>query len=135
MARRSLIERQQDYTGLKKSRASLSPEQLRRLDLKSSKQSISFSVYNNFGLNLTTGARDGSPNPTLHLDGTEQSQDVYFGEEPNEREKHLLAFCEQQQEKLKRALNKTYKEGKSIGKIDETQKRLKKLMPAKLALA
>ena len=32
-------------------------------------------------------------------------------------------------------LNKTYKEGKSIGKIDETQKRLKKLMPAKLALA
>ena len=46
-----------------------------------------------------------------------------------------MTFCESQQEKLTRALNKTYKEGKSIGKIDETQKRLKKLMPAKLALA
>lgn len=58
-----------------------------------------------------------------------------FGDEPNEREKQMLLFCEQQQEKLTRALNKTYKEGKAIGKIDETQKRLKKLMPAKLALA
>ena len=56
-------------------------------------------------------------------------------EEPNEREKQIMMFCESQQEKLTRALNKTYKEGKSIGKIDETQKRLKKLMPAKLALA
>ena len=59
----------------------------------------------------------------------------YNYDEPNEREKRILAFCESQQEKLNRALNKTYKDGKSIGKIDETQKRLKKLMPAKLALA
>ena len=36
---------------------------------------------------------------------------------------------------MTRALNKTYKDGKAIGKIDETQKRLRKLMPAKLALA
>ena len=66
-----------------------------------------------------------------NLDGPE----LAFSEEPNEREKQILLFCEQQQEKLKRALNKTYAEGKTIGKIDETQKRLKKLMPAKLALA
>ena len=58
-----------------------------------------------------------------------------FQEEPNDREKTILVFCEQQQEKLTRALNKTYKEGKSIQRLDETQKRLKKLMPAKLALA
>ena len=56
-------------------------------------------------------------------------------EELSDREKQILTFCEQQQDKLKRALNKTYKEGKAIGKIDETQKRLKKLMPAKLAFA
>lgn len=41
-------------------------------------------------------------------------------EELSERERQILQFCEQQQEKLKRALNKTYKEGKAIGKIDET---------------
>ena len=35
---------------------------------------------------------------------------------------------------MTRALNKTYKEGKSISNIDETQKRLKKLVPAKMAL-
>ena len=58
-----------------------------------------------------------------------------FQEEPNDREKTILVFCEQQQEKLTRALNKTYKEGKSIQRLDETHKRLKKLMPAKLALA
>ena len=55
--------------------------------------------------------------------------------EPNQREREILNFCEQQQEKLTRALNKTYKDGKSISRIDETQKRLKKLMPAKLAMA
>ena len=58
-----------------------------------------------------------------------------FTEEPSERERQILFFCERQQEKLTRALNKTYKDGKVVGKIDETQKRLKKLMPAKLALA
>jgi hypothetical protein len=36
---------------------------------------------------------------------------------------------------LTRALNKTYKEGKQIARLDETHKRLKKLMPAKLAIA
>ena len=46
-----------------------------------------------------------------------------------------MTFCESHVEKLKRALNKTYKDGKEIGKIDDTRKELKKIMPAKLALA
>ena len=65
---------------------------------------------------------------------TEQQRSVLTNE-PNQREREILNFCEQQQEKLTRALNKTYKDGKSISRIDETQKRLKKLMPAKLAMA
>ena len=36
---------------------------------------------------------------------------------------------------MTKALNKTYKDGKEIARLDETQKRLKKLMPAKLAIA
>ena len=36
-ARRTLIERQKDHLAMKKPRASLSPEQLRKLDLRSSK--------------------------------------------------------------------------------------------------
>lgn len=72
-----------------------------------------------------------------HLRGetSEHHQMVFNHETPNDRERQILLFCETQQDKLNRALNKTYKEGKSIGKIDETQKRLKKLMPAKLAFA
>lgn len=58
-----------------------------------------------------------------------------LGNEPNEREKQCLAFCENHAERIKRALNKTYKDGREIGKIDETRKELSKLMPAKLALS
>lgn len=61
-------------------------------------------------------------------------QQMMFGDEPNDREKQVLQFCESRQDQLTRALNKTYKEGKSISNIDETQKRLKKLVPAKMAL-
>ena len=58
-----------------------------------------------------------------------------YADELSDRERQILAFCENQSDKLTRALNKTYKEGKVVGKIDETQKRLKKILPAKLALA
>ena len=57
----------------------------------------------------------------LNLQQSEMRSVMAFNqEEPNEREKQIMMFCESQQEKLTRALNKTYKEGKSIGKIDET---------------
>ena len=56
-------------------------------------------------------------------------------EELSDKERQILTFCELQTDKLTRALNKTYTEGKAVGKIDETQKRLKKILPAKLALS
>ena len=64
-----------------------------------------------------------------------QDLPFYLGDEPNEREVQCLTFCEGQAEKLKRALNKTYKEGRAVNKIDDTRKELQKLMPAKLAIA
>ena len=65
---------------------------------------------------------------------TDQQKQVIFSEQPNERERQILAFCEQSLEKLNKTLNKTYKEGKEISKLDETSKRLKRLMPVKLAM-
>ena len=64
-----------------------------------------------------------------------QDLPFYLGEEPSERETQCLTFCESHQERLKRALNKTYKDGREVTKIDETRKELQRLMPAKLALA
>ena len=66
---------------------------------------------------------------------TGENQPFFFSDEPNEREQQCLTFCLGHVVKLKIALNKTYKEGKEIGKIDETRKELQKIMPAKLALA
>ena len=57
------------------------------------------------------------------------------GDELSDREKHMLSFLESQQDKMTRLLNKAYQNGKEISKIDETQRKLKKIMPAKLALA
>ena len=57
------------------------------------------------------------------------------GNELSEREKQILQFCEQQTEKLKKVLAKTYQDGKSAEKVDESRTRLKKLMPAKVALS
>ena len=130
-ARRTLIERQKEYTGVKKSRASLSPEQLRNQDtrsLRSSKQSLGF------GMTSLLTNRVFNELQSSQCTLTEQQRSVLTSE-PNQREREILTFCEQQQEKLTRALNKTYKDGKQISRIDETQKRLKKLMPAKLAMA
>ena len=47
-----------------------------------------------------------------------------LADEPNEREMQCLAFCEKHQETIKKALNKTYKEGKAVSKIDDTRKEL-----------
>ena len=66
---------------------------------------------------------------------TDQQKQAFLSEQPNERERQILAFCEQQLEKLTIALNKNYKEGKQISRQEETKKNLKKLMPAKLAMA
>ena len=58
------------------------------------------------------------------------------GTELSEREKQILQFCEQQTEKLKKVLAQTYKDGKvGSAKQDESRRRLKKLMPAKVALS
>ena len=116
---------------MKKSRASLSPEQLRNQDtrsLRSSKQSLGF------GMTSLLTNRVFNELQSSQCTLTEQQRSVLTSE-PNQREREILTFCEQQQEKLTRALNKTYKDGKQISRIDETQKRLKKLMPAKLAMA
>ena len=58
-----------------------------------------------------------------------------FAIEKTQVETELLAFCEQELEKTKAYLNKAYKDGKEIRNIDSTQKALKTLMPAKLALS
>ena len=55
--------------------------------------------------------------------------------EYSEIESEILAFCEKHAEKAKRLLNKTYQDGKDIKNIDHTAKVLKRLTPAKLALA
>ena len=51
-----------------------------------------------------------------------------------DREFELLQFCEAQIQKITKALNRAYANEKSILKIDETKRKLKKLVPAKLAL-
>ena len=66
---------------------------------------------------------------------TDQQRQAFFSDQPSERELQILAFCEQHLEKLTKVLNKTYKEGKQISRQEETKKNLKKLMPAKLAMA
>ena len=50
-------------------------------------------------------------------------------------EAEILAFCENELEKTKAHLNKAYRDGREIGNIDLTQKALKTVMPAKLALS
>ena len=55
--------------------------------------------------------------------------------EYSEIEQEILAFCEKQVKKAKRDLSKTYQEGKDIKNTDQAAKALKKLTPAKLALA
>ena len=101
---------------MKKSRASLSPEQLRNQDtrsLRSSKQSLGF------GMTSLLTNRVFNELQSSQCTLTEQQRSVLTNE-PNQREREILNFCEQQQEKLTRALNKTYKDGKSISRIDET---------------
>lgn len=107
------------------------------LEMRSSKQSLGNNQTSMFGRSLALGSRQLATDATQTslMEPSRTSQGFQTGEELSDREKQILFYCEQQQDKLKRALNKTYKEGKSIGKIEETQRRLKKLMPAKLALA
>ena len=62
-----------------------------------------------------------------------QSED--FSVEKTQVETEILSFCEQELEKTNSYINKAYKEGKEIRNIDKTQRALKKLMPAKLALS
>jgi len=47
----------------------------------------------------------------------------------------ILDFCEKKSEVVKKQLNKLYKYGKGITKMEETTRKQKKLMPAKLALS
>lgn len=50
------------------------------------------------------------------------------------REFEMLQFCETQIQKITKALNRAYANEKSILKIDETKRKQKKLVSAKLAL-
>ena len=59
----------------------------------------------------------------------------YLGVEPSEREMQCLTFCKSHRERLRRALNKTYKDGTEVNKTDESQREPQRLMPAKLALS
>ena len=93
---------------MKKSRASLSPDQLRFQDnrsLRSSKQSLGF------GMTSLLTNRVFNELKSSQCTLTEQQRSAMTSE-PNDRERQILNFCEQQQEKLTRALNKTYKDGK-----------------------
>ena len=73
-------------------------------------------------------------NSAVQQDSVYSNDGDAFDESISEREKQILFFCELQIEKIRRALAKTYKDGKDIGKLDETKKRLAKLGPARLAL-
>ena len=50
-------------------------------------------------------------------------------------EAEILDFCTRQAEKVKAQLNRVYQEDKEVKTTEETTKLMKKLPPAKLALA
>ena len=134
--RLTLIERQKDVVGFK-SRASLSPEQLRMQDYKESLANL------NFGTDLTQPSQRSKlvlQMPLSNRSKQSVGSDINSSEEKlmteqNDLETDLLSFCERELERTNNLLNRTYKDGKEIRNIDATRKELKMLMPAKLALS
>ena len=130
LVRKSLIDRQVEHATLNKSQASLSPiHQLRNIELQSNR---------GFGANskvaFFTTVQESRQEVGVSQSSLVFSSQTGMQKNMTDREFELIQFCEAQIQKITKALNRAYANEKSILKIDETKRKLKKLVPAKLAL-